>query len=551
MAAQALYRKWRPQTFAEVIGQEHVTRTLRNALRGERVVHAYLFAGPRGTGKTSMGRLLAKAVNCLSTEDEKPCNRCRICLAINEGRLLDLIEIDAASNRGIDEVRDIREKVGFRPNEARYKVYILDEAHMLTEPAFNALLKTLEEPPPHVIFVLVTTEPHKIPATILSRCQRFDFYRLSLTEIVGRLERIATQEGLNVEAAALELIARSATGSMRDAESLLDQLMSYGGEEITLAQVQAMLGTVPARAVSELVSHVVAADVTAGLQLINQVIDEGNDPRQFNKELIEHLRGLLLIKTSHDSSLLNVTAETMAEMKEQAKEISVSEIIRLIRLFNQAGLELKAGPKPQLPLELAFVEATLAEVPEKGPPSPPSEPTESKSVVAPKPVPSPSKGVTVPPREAREAPSRQGRERPAGPRSEEGATLQRVQDNWPRVLEGMRSRNRSVEALLKSCQPVAVEGDTVVLGFYYSFHKGKIEDPRCKALVERVLSETMGSPYRIKCLLSSKDQRPPPEKRPKDKYQAAAEDPLIKAALDKYGARIADVHTPPSVGSEE
>jgi DNA polymerase-3 subunit gamma/tau len=361
MAAQALYRKWRPRTFDEVVGQGHVTHTLQNALPSGRISHAYLFAGPRGTGKTSIGRLLAKAVNCLSTEDNKPCNQCRICQAINEGRLLDLIEVDAASNRGIDEVRSIREKVGFRPNEARYKVYLLDEAHMLTEPAFNALLKTLEEPPPHVIFVLVTTEPHKIPDTILSRCQRFDFRRIPLQDMISHLKHIAEQEGLAVEPTALELIARSATGSMRDAESLLDQLMSYGGEEITLAQVQLVLGTVPSQAVGELVEQLVAHNVAQGLDVINRVVGDGVDPRQFNRQVVEYLRELLLIKVGDASSLVRVTPEVLQEMKGQAAQLSIRELMRIVRLFNQAGLDLKTSAQSQLPLELAFVDAALAE----------------------------------------------------------------------------------------------------------------------------------------------------------------------------------------------
>ncbi len=253
MAAQALYLKYRPQTFDEVVGQEPITRTLRNALRQGKIRHAYLFTGPRGTGKTTTARLLAKAVNCQAPEGKRPCNACPICVAINEGRLLDLIEIDAASNRGIDEIRDIREKVGFRPNEGRFKVYVLDEAHMLTEPAFNALLKTLEEPPPHVIFTLVTTDPHKIPATITSRCQRFDFKRIPLQTIVDRLGYIAEQEEIAVEPEALELIAYQGTGALRDAISLLDQLTSYG-DQITLDQVQMVLGTVAGEAASQLVT---------------------------------------------------------------------------------------------------------------------------------------------------------------------------------------------------------------------------------------------------------------------------------------------------------
>ena len=280
MATQALYRKWRPQTFDAVVGQEHVTRTLRNALRAGRIGHAYLFTGPRGTGKTTIARLLAKAVNCLAeAPDDRPCNECTICQALNEARLLDLIEIDAASNRGIDEIRELRQRVGFRPNEARYKVYVVDEVHMLTEPAFNALLKTLEEPPPHVIFVLATTEPQKIPETILSRCQRFDFRRLTVNEIAGRLTDLAGRESLQFEPEALTAIARQATGSIRDAESLLDQLIAYGDETITLTQVQDMLGTGSLQVVGNLVARLIAGEVAGGLNVINQAIDRSEERR--------------------------------------------------------------------------------------------------------------------------------------------------------------------------------------------------------------------------------------------------------------------------------
>ena len=240
--AQALYRKWRPQTFSEVSGQEHVLQTLRNAIASGRIAHAYLFSGPRGTGKTTMARLVAKAVNCTNPDlTQRPDNTCPICTAISDGRLLDLIELDAASNRGIDEIRDLRDKINFAPGQARYKVYIIDEVHMLTEPAFNALLKTLEEPPPHAIFVLATTDPQKVPATIVSRCQPFAFRRLTLSEIVSRLQHLVDEEGLHAEPEALSLIARQATGSMRDAVSLLDQLAA-GGAEITVERAQAALG---------------------------------------------------------------------------------------------------------------------------------------------------------------------------------------------------------------------------------------------------------------------------------------------------------------------
>jgi DNA polymerase-3 subunit gamma/tau len=292
MATQALYRKWRSRTFEEVIGQDHVTRTLRNALATGRVAHAYLFTGPRGTGKTTTARLLAKAVNCVGEGDGRPCGECSICRAVDEGRLMDMIEIDAASNRGIDEIRDLREKVGFRPGEAHVKFYIIDEVHMLTDPAFNALLKTLEEPPSHVIFVLATTEPHKIPATIVSRCQRFDFRRIPLSEIAGWLTHIAEQEGLKVEPAALEYIARQGSGSMRDAISLLDQLTAYGSDTITLAQVQVVLGIAASQSVAELADNLIDGDLARGLELIDRVVGEGTEPRQYTREFVEYLRGV-------------------------------------------------------------------------------------------------------------------------------------------------------------------------------------------------------------------------------------------------------------------
>jgi len=555
MAAQALYRKWRPQTFDEVVGQGHVTHTLQNALPAGRISHAYLFTGPRGTGKTSMGRLLAKAVNCLSTDENKPCNQCRICQAISEGRLLDLIEIDAASNRGIDEVRGIREKVAFRPNEARYKIYILDEAHMLTEPAFNALLKTLEEPPPHVIFVLVTTEPHKIPSTILSRCQRFDFRRIPLQDIIGHLKHIADQEGLAVEPAALELIARSATGSLRDAESLLDQLMSYGGEEITLAQVQSVLGTVPSQAVRELVDQLVARDVAKGLDVINRVSGEGVDPRQFNRQVVEYLRELLLIKVGDESSLVHVTPEVLQEMKGQVAQLSIRELIKAVRLFNQAGLDLKASTQSQLPLELAFVDATLDEE-EKAPPpvtgpgsgTAPQTSAETRVASAPRLTPAGESARSV--KEKAE-----GESRAASPGLK--LTLATVNSQWGRILSETKLRNRSVEALLKSCQPLSVDGQEVVLGFHYPFHKEKIEEPQNKALVESVVSQVVEGSCRIRCVLSPKGERQTrpvqePVQRPqqdsgakkemsRDRYSSLAEDPLIQEAVSKYGAQVVDV----------
>ena len=300
---QALYNKWRPQRWEEIVGQQHVVQTLRNAVAGDRVVHAYLFAGPRGTGKTTAARLLAKAVNCLDEDlAARPCNKCAHCVAVNENRFLDLIEIDAASNTSVEDVRDLRDKINFTPNQGTYKVYIIDEVHMLSTAAFNALLKTLEEPPAHAIFILATTEMHKIPATVLSRCQRHEFRRVPVDDIVGQLQNIVTNERLTAEPEALTLIARQSAGGMRDAISLLDQMASTG-QEITLGLTQTVLGTATSQTVIELVSSVLNRKPAAGMDAIHTALDSGTDPRLLARQVVDYLRALLLVQMGNASQV--------------------------------------------------------------------------------------------------------------------------------------------------------------------------------------------------------------------------------------------------------
>jgi DNA polymerase III subunit gamma/tau len=357
MASQSLYRKWRSQTFDDLIGQEPIVRTLKNALRSGNVGHAYLFTGPRGTGKTSTARLLAKTINCSNPKDGEPCNECQQCREITAGNSFNVIEIDAASNRGIDSIRDLREKVMMPPSTGKYKVYVLDEAHMLTPEAFNALLKTLEEPPPYAIFVMATTDVHKMLPTVLSRCQRFDFKRITTRQIVDHLLFIAEQEHVKLEHSAAELIARSAAGGMRDALSLLDQAIAYSGEEILLAQVQAMLGVADPRAISRLITSIAELDSSAVLHLIHELSEAGADLRQINAQVVEYWRALMLARAGADAAaILDLTEDEMREVKQLSQLFRLEELTECARVFAQNDLVQKSQGTPQLGLELASLE---------------------------------------------------------------------------------------------------------------------------------------------------------------------------------------------------
>ncbi|PKQ27639.1 MAG: DNA polymerase III subunit gamma/tau, partial [Candidatus Anoxymicrobium japonicum] len=355
----SLYRKWRPGVFNEVIGQGRVTDTLMNALTSGRVVHAYLFSGPRGTGKTSTARILAKAINCAEGPTAKPCGVCEACVSISEGTALDVIEIDAASNRKIDEMRDLLDKIPYRPTSLRTKVYIVDEAHQLTNEASSALLKTLEEPPGHVVFILATTEPHKLLPTIVSRCQKYDFSLVSAREISRLLEHIASREEIDIETDALGMIAEHARGSVRDAIGVMDQISNMSGEHITSKQLAEMLGEVEIDLVFETVDFIIDRDTPGVLTLIGKMIEDGKAPRRFVESLIGHLRSLFLVQNAaNPSQIVEATEEHYARLAEQANRLRRHEVIRLIERLGDTHREMRQSENPRLVLECALVKIT-------------------------------------------------------------------------------------------------------------------------------------------------------------------------------------------------
>ncbi|MBE0430540.1 MAG: DNA polymerase III subunit gamma/tau [Dehalococcoidia bacterium] len=537
MGSEVFYRKWRPQTLSEVLGQEAVTQTLRHAVESGKVAHAYLFCGPRGTGKTSMARILAKSVNCPNQTNGEPCNACDICRSITEGRALDVIEIDAASNRGIDEIRSLREKASYAPSLTRYKVYIVDEVHMLTEAACNALLKTLEEPPGHVIFILATTEAHKMIATIVSRCQRFSFRRLGQTEITDKLKLICEKEGVRIEPDALTLIARAATGSLRDAENLLQQMIAFHGNRIELDQVQAELGMGRDPRVRQLARCVVNRDVAAGLRVINSLNTDGIDLRQFNLGFVEYLRGLLLAKSRCEEAL-DVTGEDLAEMGSLAADVPLDYILKAVKSFS--GIDFRTDNYSTLPLELALLSCALCapgqdQVITSGP-SVVADVAEAAETPAGVEVPAALDADRVAPktddRVSVEPDPCSGDNVIPGQEAAQG--IDSLRSHWRDFIRSLRGEGSSgnLDAFLRSaCDPIALEDDTLVLGFYYSFHKEKIEDVKYRRLVERKLKEVFDRPYKVRCVLIDHKRDVSSE--------ATTQNPVVRAALE-MGATISE-----------
>lgn len=514
--SQVLYRKWRPRAFGDVVGQPTTTQTLQRAVESGRVAHAYLFCGPRGTGKTSTARILAKAINCLSPAGGEPDNACSICTSIDEARALDLVEIDAASNRGIDDIRNLRERVQYTPAEARVKVYIVDEAHMLTEQAFNALLKTLEEPPAHVAFVLATTEAHKIPPTIASRCQRFDFRRIRREDTAGRLSQICAGEGVEAEMPALDLISRTAGGGLRDAVNLLEQAIVSYDPPITEANVRDLLDMGGDEASLALAVQILEGRTADALRTVNEVAAQGSDLRQLHRGLIDRLRATLLVSSGADLDV-GYTEEESAQIGRLAKAAETVDIVRAVRLLTAADMRL--DPSSTLTLELAIVEAGLR--PEPLPPAPASE----KPATRPRRQPKTAEG-----REgagtAQPPPERRVQQRPPAPVARqpqpetrtqrrtpepvaEGALpsdpAQRLEAQWEALTQSLRYEKGdrfNLKALLVASNGREVSEDSITLRFPHPSHQERMQHelgiPDSRRRLRDAFARVMGRPYDVR-----------------------------------------------------
>ncbi|MEA3560372.1 MAG: DNA polymerase III subunit gamma/tau [Candidatus Omnitrophota bacterium] len=529
MSYLVLARKFRPQVFDDIIGQDHIVTTLKNAIRSNRLAHAYLFCGQRGVGKTSAARILAKALNCVQGPTVSPCGKCEACKEITSSISLDVLEIDGASNRGIDEIRNLKENVKFTPVRGKFKIYIIDEVHMLTEPAFNALLKTLEEPPAHVKFIFATTQPYKLPLTILSRCQRFDFRMISMDKILAKLREIINKEKLKIKDDALFYIARSSEGSMRDAESVLDQVVSFSEGEIGFEDVISVLGIFDQRILFEFTQAVVSRDSRGSLNVIGRLADSGKASDRFLVSLVDYFRNLMMAALNGEpSELINLPPESISQIITQARSFSIEELIYIINLLTNAQLSIKRGVSARIALEIAAVKiarrgtiCSLDEVLDR------MNRLESKL--------EDSGEVTETLPEFTEN-SDKPAENPAEPPVEESAfNLAKVKQVWPELLEKVKSQRMSVGVFLEEAEPVKMEDNLITLGFPpgLSFHKKNLEDIKNKDIIEQSLSQLLGQ--KVKIDTSVIDQ---PAGRAVPKKPASGSVPIIQSALDVFKGRI-------------
>ena len=530
---QALYRRWRAQTFSQIVGQEAVVETLRNAVRTDRVSHAILFVGPRGTGKTSLARIVAKAVNCTNLQDGDPCDTCDACVAVRDGTTLDVLEIDAASNRGINEVRDLRDRLAYPPGHLRRKVYILDEAHQITRDAWNALLKSIEEPPEFVMFMFASTEPSGFPPAILSRLQRYDVRRLTVAEIEGKLTKILEADGRTIEPAALTLIARLAAGGMRDAESILDQLLSMTSDTITEAAVRDLLGMADAAAVDGFVDALRAGDVAAGITILDDLEDRGRDPRALLDQVVDAVRARLVDPATDDRASYAAVARRLVAIDPDRASIGGLRLQLELALFSGPAVDspvhggsegrVRVGPAPVTAKVQTYTSPPAAPAPEaRAPASPvpaPAEPEPEPAAQVPDPEPAPAPVATS----AEPEPERA----PVAVSVGVGDELDRLVTDWPAIVGSVRPATRAV---LTECRPIAVDGNVVTLGFPEAKAFLKDHAERRRAEVEAVVGGHLGREVSVRSVATNIEVAP-----------LVAADDLVAEARRIFGEDLVDV----------
>jgi DNA polymerase III subunit gamma/tau len=559
--SETLYRKYRPKNFSEIIGQVHIVQTLTNAVKKNRVGQAYLFTGPRGTGKTSIARILARTVNCDNLKNAITCEKCEACRLISENKTLDIIEIDAASNTGVDNIRELRETVALPPTILKYKIYIIDEVHMLSGGAFNALLKTLEEPPAHVIFILATTEIHKVPQTIISRCQRFDFVRLPIKNIVEKLSLIAKSEKIKIDADSLEMIAISAEGSFRDAESLLEQIIAFEDKEITVGKVEEILGTTDKKSASELAEMITEKNASDAIEKINTLMNDGYDLAIFNKSLINYFRQLMLLKINEKLSgffTYEMTGEQIENMKKLAHKAELADIISTINLLLEAQGKISSFMLPQLPLEIAVIKATRtfpqesikykvesikqekeneSELSSKFKTHPPAGEAGSSK---------PQLAVPTGKQENQNDAETNYKSAPAEEndttiKQSNNLTIESVKANWPKLLSEIKPFNHSLNALLSNCKVVEIKNNQISIATPYEFYRERLDEKANKLTIEKIFSNILGSKILVSIIT---DKNIAIKKLPAANDDKAGkentQDPLLADALEIMGGKIVE-----------